>query len=257
MDDKLLSIKELKNIFAQSGEESQKQLIEQYKNDPRAGVQALLKQAAKQIAQKEQELLRLKEMQQLENELLAAGYQYICGCDEVGRGPLAGPVVAAAVIMPKDCLIWGVNDSKKLNAAKRKQLAQEIKEQALAYAISEISPRIIDAVNILQASRLAMAEAVKKLELPCDMVMVDGWENPLFELPQKAIVKGDSRCFNIACASILAKVYRDDLMDELDEKYPGYGFSQHKGYPTKEHYEALKALGPCEIHRISFDLKLQ
>lgn len=257
MSQKPLSVKELKTLFAQSDETTQKELINQYSNDSRAGVQTLLKQIGTQIKKKEQEFLRLQEMWQIENELLSQGYKYVCGCDEVGRGPLAGPVVAAAVIMPKDCLIYGVNDSKKLTHARRLELAEKIKKQALAYAISEISPRIIDAVNILQASRLAMAEAVKNLSVPADFIVVDGWANPLFELPQKAIVKGDSKCFSIACASIIAKVYRDELMEQLDEKYPGYGFAQHKGYPTKEHYEELKALGPSEIHRISFDLKLQ
>ena len=257
MDKNALSVRELKNLFAQSDEITQKKLIEQYNHDSRASVQALLKQVQGRIAKNEQESKRLKELWLIEDELYQEGCQYICGCDEVGRGPLAGPVVAAAVIMPRDCLIYGVNDSKKITHARRLELAEEIKDKALAYAISEISPRIIDAVNILQASRLAMAEAVKNLSLPADFIVVDGWANPLFELPQKAIVKGDGKCFSIACASILAKVYRDELMEKLEEKYPGYGFAQHKGYPTKEHYEALKRLGPSDIHRISFDLKLQ
>jgi len=251
-----LSLKQLKELLAQSDDASQIELLNSLKNDSRAGVQKLIAQTFAQKAKKEQAIAKIQQLWQIENQLSQEGYQYICGCDEVGRGPLAGPVVAAAVIMPQNCQILGIDDSKKLNDQKRRLLAAEIKEKAIAYSISEISPRIIDAVNILQASRLAMQEAVQKLAVKADFIVVDGWDNPLFTLPQKSVIKGDSKCFSIACASIIAKVYRDELMESLACKYPGYGFDRHKGYPTKEHYQALKDLGPTDIHRISFDLKL-
>lgn len=251
-----LNIKQIKTLLAQAEPPERAALLAQLAADPRSGVQKLIVQTQKQILKEEQLHAHFLYLKQIETEFHNQGYQYICGTDEVGRGPLAGPVVAAAVIMPDDCVIYGVNDSKKLNAHAREELALEIKEKALACAIGEISPRIIDAVNILQASRLAMAEAVRKITHPIDLIAVDGWANPLFTLPQQAIVQGDSKCFSISCASIIAKVYRDRLMEKLDEQYPGYNFAQNKGYPTKEHYQALKELGPSDIHRISFDLKL-
>lgn len=251
-----LNLTQIKNLLSESTASEREILLAQLAIDPRQGVQKLLEQQKRQAAKIAQAQEKLAYLKQIENDLRLQGYHYICGCDEVGRGPLAGPVVAAAVIMPADCVLYGVDDSKKLSAKAREKLALEIREKAIATAITEISPRIIDAVNILQASRLAMAEAVKKLNVPIDIIAVDGWANPLFTLPQKAIVKGDSKCFSISCASIIAKVYRDHLMEDLDLQYPGYGFAQNKGYPTKEHYQALQNLGPSAVHRISFDLKL-
>ena len=176
----------------------------------------------------------------------------VCGVDEAGRGPLAGPVCAAAVIMPYGIIIDGVNDSKKLTEKKRELLFDTIKEKSLCYGIAFSDEKEIDEVNILNATFLAMKRAVKSLKIQPDLILVDGNRLPDFDIPAKAIVKGDSLSHSIACASILAKVTRDRLMKELSKKYPEYGFEKHKGYGTKAHYEAIKANGVCEIHRKTF-----
>lgn len=176
----------------------------------------------------------------------------VCGIDEAGRGPLAGPVCAAAVVMPYGTIIDGVNDSKKLTEKKRELLFYTIKEKSLCYGIAFSDEKEIDEVNILNATFLAMKRAVKSLKIQPDLILVDGNRLPDFDIPAKTIVKGDSLSHSIACASILAKVTRDRLMKELSKKYPEYGFEKHKGYGTKAHYEAIKANGICEIHRRTF-----
>lgn len=176
----------------------------------------------------------------------------VCGIDEAGRGPLAGPVCAAAVVMPYGTIIDGVNDSKKLTEKKRELLFDTIKEKSLSYGIAFSNEKEIDEVNILNATFLAMKRAVKSLKIQPDLILVDGNRLPDFDIPAKTIVKGDSLSHSIACASILAKVTRDRLMKELSKKYPEYGFEKHKGYGTKAHYEAIKANGICEIHRRTF-----
>ncbi|MDO4504138.1 MAG: ribonuclease HII [Clostridia bacterium] len=176
----------------------------------------------------------------------------VCGIDEAGRGPLAGPVCAAAVVMPYGTIIDGVNDSKKLTEKKRELLFYTIKEKSLSYGIAFSNEKEIDEVNILNATFLAMKRAVKSLKIQPDLILVDGNRLPDFDIPAKAIIKGDSLSHSIACASILAKVTRDRLMKELSKKYPEYGFEKHKGYGTKAHYEAIKANGICEIHRKTF-----
>ena len=176
----------------------------------------------------------------------------VCGIDEAGRGPLAGPVCAAAVVMPYGTIIDGVNDSKKLTEKKRELLFDTIKEKSLSYGIAFSNEKEIDEVNILNATFLAMKRAVKSLKIQPDLILVDGNRLPDFDIPAKAIIKGDSLSHSIACASILAKVTRDRLMKELSKKYPEYGFEKHKGYGTKAHYEAIKANGICEIHRRTF-----
>ena len=176
----------------------------------------------------------------------------VCGIDEAGRGPLAGPVCAAAVVMPYGTIIDGVNDSKKLTEKKRELLFDTIKEKSLSYGIAFSDEKEIDEVNILNATFLAMKRAVKSLKIQPDLILVDGNRLPDFDIPAKAIIKGDSLSHSIACASILAKVTRDRLMKELSKKYPEYGFEKHKGYGTKAHYEAIKANGVCEIHRKTF-----
>ncbi len=193
----------------------------------------------------------MKNNYQYETELYNDGKIYIAGVDEVGRGPLAGPVVAAAVIMPKDCYIEGVTDSKKLSAKKRAVLKKEIESKALAIGISFIDEKTIDEVNIYQASKLAMLDALSKLEVTPEVVLVDAMPLEL-EMPSISIIKGDELSFMIGCASIIAKETRDDFMIELDKKYPEYGFAKHKGYPTKAHIEAVYKYGVLDIHRKTY-----
>ena len=191
-------------------------------------------------------------MWEIESSVRDEGYEIICGVDEAGRGPLAGPVCAAAVILPMGLEIPGLTDSKKLTDKKRRELFPVIKEQAIAYGIGLASHEEIDEINILQATYLAMERALAQLSVKPDIALIDGNRAKDFGLPVRTVVKGDSLSMNIAAASILAKVTRDDLMLELAEKYPEYGFEVHKGYGTKAHYEALRVHGASEIHRKTF-----
>ena len=187
-----------------------------------------------------------------EKQALAQGYRFVCGVDEAGRGPLAGPVCAAAVILPAHLEIPGLNDSKKLTDKKRRELFPIIKEQAIAYGIGLASHEEIDQINILQATFLAMQRAIDQLEGKAEFALIDGNREKDFGLPVMTVVKGDSRSANIAAASILAKVTRDDILEEQAKLYPQYGFEIHKGYGTKAHYEALRTYGPSPIHRMTF-----
>ena len=191
---------------------------------------------------------------QLERALLAKGNTHIAGGDEVGRGPLAGPVVCASVIMPLDeaSLIVGVDDSKKLYAKKREELAEKIKATALAYKIVEIDESVIDEINILQATRLGMKRAIEELSLTPDTVLTDGNMTIDIALPQQSVVHGDALSYSIGCASIIAKVHRDAMMDEYAKLYPHYGFEKNKGYGTAEHIRGIKEQGLCPIHRKTF-----
>ena len=189
---------------------------------------------------------------EIEHHFREQGYDLICGVDEAGRGPLAGPVCAAAVILPWNLEIPGLNDSKKLTDARRRELLPVIQERALAYGIAFASPQEIDEINILQATFLAMERALSQLSIKPDLALIDGNRSRDFGLPVETIVKGDARSANIAAASILAKVTRDDYMIEQSKLYPAYGFEIHKGYGTKRHYAALEQFGPCPIHRASF-----
>lgn len=193
---------------------------------------------------------------EFEKQKRAEGYELICGVDEAGRGPLAGPVFAAAVILPSDYEIKGVNDSKKLSPKKRERLFDEIVEHAVAYSIQSCDQKVIDEINILGATMLAMKTAVESLSVTPEIVFVDGNRLPKWEIPSESIVKGDATSANIAAASILAKVSRDRYMMEMDKKYPEYEFAKHKGYPTELHYEKLRKYGPCEIHRKTFLKKM-
>ncbi len=179
------------------------------------------------------------------------GYNYIAGVDEVGRGPLAGPVVCAAVIMPKDNIIQGVTDSKKLTEKKRETLDKEIKEKAISYCIFQIEPEEIDKINILEAVKKCMVSAVKGLKVVPDITLVDG-VNTHLDINAEYITKGDFLSYTIGCASIIAKVYRDNLMVEYAKTYPDYSFEKHKGYGTKTHIDKIKEIGPCKIHRKTF-----
>ena len=194
---------------------------------------------------------------QYEKELSAQGCKYICGVDEVGRGPLAGPVVCAAVIMPLDNIIDGVDDSKKLSPKKREALSKEILNRAVSYNICRIEPGQIDEMNILEATKLCMKRAVEGLEIKPDFVLTDGNMTLEIAIPQKSIVKGDALSYSIGAASIAAKVFRDNLMDEYDTVYPEYGFKNHKGYGTAVHIRAIMEHGLTPIHRRSFTKKWQ
>ncbi len=199
------------------------------------------------------ELQRIKVLSLFEEQAYEHGYQYIAGLDEVGRGPIAGPVVAGAVILPEGFVLAGVDDSKKLTAKKRSSLAGEIKKQALAWSVVSIYPACLDQINILNATRQAMTLAVSHLNIEPDYLLIDALKLDDIHIKQRAIIKGDSLSISIACASIIAKVDRDESMQEFDSIFPGYNFSKHKGYATREHLEKLFDLGPCMIHRKSFE----
>ncbi len=195
---------------------------------------------------------------EIEKDLLCQGYKYIAGVDEVGRGPLAGPVVCACVVMPLDeqNIIEGVDDSKKLSPKKRELLSKKILEKAISYKICEIDNNVIDEINILNAVKLCMKNCVEGLEVCPDIVITDGNMVLDIDKKQQSFIKGDARSYTIGCASIIAKVYRDNLMDEYDKKYPAYAFAKNKGYGTKAHMDAIREVGLCEIHRRTFTTKI-
>ena len=203
---------------------------------------------------KEKEEIRLLELKKIEKKLYEdMNLHYICGIDEAGRGPLAGPVVVGACIMPKDSMIEGVNDSKKVSEKKRELLFETIKEEAIAYAIGIVDQTVIDEINILEATKKGLTDALKELKVKPDYIIVDALTKiDTLGIPYMSVIKGDAKCYSISCASILAKVTRDRIMREWDEIYPAYNFKKHKGYGTKEHIEAIKANGPCPIHRKTF-----
>ena len=192
------------------------------------------------------------DMWQIEKELYDQGFEMLCGVDEAGRGPLAGPVCAAAVILPRGLEIPGLTDSKKLSDKRRRELFPVIQEQAIAYGIAMVDHATIDEINILQATFLAMEQAIGQLQGKADLALIDGNRAKEFGLPVRTVVKGDSLSANIAAASILAKVTRDEYMEQMALTYPQYGFDIHKGYGTKAHYEALRQFGPSPIHRMTF-----
>ena len=224
--------------------------ISKYETDERSGVAALVKKARRQIDDYEKELLRTEGMKEYEKKY--GEYSYICGIDEVGRGPLAGPVVAGAVILPRDCDILYLNDSKQLSEKKREELNDIILEKAVATGIGVISPERIDEINILQATYIAMRQAIAELAVAPDLLLNDAVTIPEVSVKQVPIIKGDAKSISIGAASIIAKVTRDRLMKEYDAIMPEYGFAQNKGYGTKEHIEALQKYGPSPIHRKSF-----
>ena len=193
------------------------------------------------------------DMWDIEREVYAKGYTMVCGVDEAGRGPLMGPVCAAAVILPEDCAIEGLNDSKKLSEKKREQLFPIITEKALAYSVAFASVEEIEKFNILEATFLAMNRAIEGLNLPAEYALIDGNKIPKgIKIPAEAVVKGDAKSMSIAAASVLAKVSRDRLMENYDKEFPQYNFLKHKGYGTAEHIALIKEFGPCPLHRMSF-----
>lgn len=244
------SIQEIKERFKNTPIQELPAFCEIYRADERKGVQKLVEQGHKRIAALEKEKERLKQMREFEREYEHLGY--ICGIDEVGRGPFAGPVVAGAVILPPDCEILYVNDSKHLSEKMREQLYDEIMEKAVSVAVGYASPQRIDEINILQATYEAMREAVSKLAVTPQILLNDAVTIPQITIPQVPIIKGDAKSISIAAASIVAKVTRDRLMREYDKIMPEYGFASNKGYGSKEHIEAIKKYGPTPIHRRSF-----
>jgi len=224
--------------------------MEQFKEDTRASVVKEIERANNRIRKYEEELARTYAISEYERKY--SDYTYICGIDEVGRGPLAGPVVAGAVILPKDCDILYINDSKKLSEKKREELYDIIMEKAVATGIGYASVERIDEINILQATFEAMREAISKLAVSPDILLNDAVTIPQITIPQVPIIKGDAKSISIGAASIIAKVTRDRLMADYDTIFPEYGFASNKGYGSSQHIEAIKKYGPCPIHRRTF-----
>lgn len=202
---------------------------------------------------KDTEKARLNILKQYENQLYSSGINYICGIDEAGRGPLAGPVVVAAVIMPKESMLEHVNDSKKVTEKRREVLYEQITKEAIAWGVGIIDHETIDKINILEATKLGLTTALKELKVRPDLILVDALKDiDTLGIPYKSIIKGDAKEYSIACSSIIAKVTRDRIMRNFDKVYPEYGFEKHKGYGTAEHIRAIKEYGPCDIHRQTF-----
>ena len=244
------SIAQIKKEFAEAKEGSLEELFAQYAMDERSGVKAVLNSYRKKQEKLAKERVRLEEMRSYEHQY--ERYGYVCGIDEAGRGPLAGPVVAGAVILPEDCEILWLNDSKQLSEKKREALYDEIMEKALAVSVGMASPARIDEINILQATYKAMQQAISKLSIKPDLLLNDAVTIPDVEIEQIPIIKGDAKSASIAAASIVAKVTRDRMMKEYDIIYPGYDFAKNKGYGTKAHIEGIKKQGICDIHRRTF-----
>ena len=245
------SIKDIKQLFEQAEKEQWNALFSQYKTDERAGVQKLITQYENKLVKYRKEQERLYRMLEFERKY-GDEFSCICGIDEAGRGPFAGPVVAGAVILPKGLTIEGLNDSKQVSAKKREELYDEIKEKAVSGGIGMSSPARIDEINILQATYEAMRQAVSKLAVMPQLLLNDAVTIPEIEIPQVPIIKGDAKSASIAAASIVAKVTRDRLMVEYDKTMPEYGFASNKGYGSAEHIAALQKYGPTPIHRASF-----
>ena len=250
MTEKKQSISAIREIFAAASETELPALYLEYEEDSRAGVQNLIQKYQKQEEALKKERERTEQMKIYEHKYEDLGW--ICGIDEVGRGPLAGPVVAGAVILPRDSKILHLNDSKQLTAKKRDELYDVIMREAVAVGIGYASPARIEEINILQATYEAMREAISKLSVKPDVLLNDAVKIPQVDIRQVPIIKGDAKSVSIAAASIIAKVTRDRLMEEYDKVLPGYGFASNKGYDSAEHIAALKEIGPSPIHRQSF-----
>ena len=247
------SITEIKKIFAGADIGQYEDLIKEYAADERDGVKKIVASAVKKVESYQNELKRTYKMYEYERKY--SDREYICGIDEVGRGPLAGPVVAAAVILPKDCDILYLNDSKQLSAKKREALYDEIMDKAIAVGVGMANQDVIDRINILNADYEAMKQAIAKLSVEPQILLNDAVNIPGVSIPQIGIIKGDTLSASIAAASIVAKVTRDRLMVEYDDIYPGYGFAKNMGYGTAEHIDAIRSQGPCAIHRRTFITK--
>ena len=247
----MATIKEIQEILSEITD-IESPVFEQFRDDSRAGVQKLIVKRKKQIQAELDEYRRLEQMLRYEKELYATGCQYIAGIDEVGRGPLAGPVVAAAVILPKNCKIKGLNDSKKVPKKKHEEIYQEVLKQAITVGIGIKDNQVIDEVNIYEATKLAMLEAVGNLEIAPQHLLIDAMQLDV-QVPQTSIIKGDANSLSIAAASIVAKVTRDRMMTDYELTYPGYDFAHNVGYGTQHHLEGLKRKGITPIHRTTFE----
>lgn len=243
-------ISDIEKEFEEAGNEQLLELFALYADDSRAGVSGLIKKYKKKQELLEKEHIRLEEMRKYEHRYENLGY--ICGIDEAGRGPLAGPVVAGAVILPGDCEILWLNDSKQLSEKKREALYEEIMEKAIAAEVGIVGPERIDEFNILQATYEAMRQAIGKLKVRPQILLNDAVTIPDMEIPQEPIIKGDAKSLSIAAASVIAKVTRDRIMKEYDRMMPEYGFAGHKGYGSSAHIRAIREYGPSPIHRRTF-----
>jgi len=247
-----MSAAAVKKYISELNIDEQSLMIDELKADERKSVNQLAIKIEKSILKREEELQRLIEMQSFEKDAKQKGFHFIAGLDEAGRGPLMGPVVASAVILPDNCVIEGLNDSKKLSEQKRDALYEIIQEKALAIGVGSSSHEEIDQINILNATKLAMARAIESLHQSPDYLLIDAVKLTDINIEQEAIIKGDARSLSIAAASVIAKVTRDRIVADLAIEYPGYGFEQHKGYGTSAHYEAIEKQGISPVHRRSF-----
>jgi len=245
-------IQEKYKALDKTDEEALDQFIKTYQDDERQSIRKLAESAGKKLLALKEERQRQEAMRFYEHKYEKEGYRLICGIDEAGRGPLAGPVVASAVILPENCEILGLNDSKQLSAKKREELYDEIREKAIAVGVGSVGAQRIDEVNILNADYEAMCQAIGTLRVMPQILLNDAVKIPQALIPQVPIIKGDAKSLSIAAASVIAKVTRDRLMTEYDQVYPEYGFAKHKGYGTAAHYAALRKYGPCPLHRRSF-----
>ena len=243
---------DIKNEFSQSPIQDIKTLIKEYENDERVTVKRLITSYSNKLRTYEKEKIRLETICEYEKEYHSKGYVHIAGIDEVGRGPLAGPVVSCAVILPKDAYIEGINDSKKLSPKKREEIFIEIKKQAIDIGIGIVEPKQIDEINILNATKLSMKIALHNLKTKPDYLFIDALTLHDVNIPQLDIIKGDEKSISISAASIVAKVTRDAIMQDYHKIYPNYNFNSNKGYGSKDHIEGIKKHGLCPIHRRSF-----
>ena len=246
-----MTIQEIRLEYEQLTSENIRSFIEKYSEDTRSGVQKLIKQCQNRIQKEMEEEIRLEHMLMFERKYYKT-CNFVCGIDEAGRGPLAGPVVAAAVILPKNHKIAYLNDSKQLSEKKREELFDKIMSEALAVGVGIVSPKRIDEINILQATYEAMRGAINQLKIQPEILLNDAGIIPEVKIPQEKIIKGDAKSLSIAAASIIAKVTRDRMMKDYHELFPEYGFNKHKGYGSKEHIQSIQQYGPSPIHRRTF-----
>ncbi len=250
--DKDITISKFKELINLTEINQLDDLLKKFKDDKRDGIQKLIKSSKNKIAAYEKEILRMKEIQKFEQSCYNKGYKLVGGVDEVGRGPLAGPVVTACVILPQGLVIEGINDSKKIPEKKREELYSIIMEKALSVSFGIVDNNVIDEINIYKATKQAMEVAINTANVTPDYLLIDAMKLPNIKIPQESIIKGDERSISIGAASIVAKVHRDNLMKLYSEIYNEYDFGQNKGYGTKNHIDAIKKNGICPIHRKSF-----